>query len=46
MLPDGREIEGLGITPDVEVKAAPAEFAVADPVLEAALAHRRQLAAN
>ena len=36
MLPDGREIEGVGIPPDVEVKAAPAEFAAADPVLESA----------
>ena len=39
MLSDGREIEGVGIQPDMEVKAGPpAEFAVVDPVLEAALA--------
>jgi hypothetical protein len=42
MLPDGSEIEGVGIRPDVEVKAAPADFAAADPVLEAALAHLRR----
>ena len=46
MLSDGREIERVGIQPNMEVKAAPAEFAVVDPVLEAALAHLRQSAAN
>ena len=46
MLPDGREIEGVGIPPDVEVNAAPAEFAAADPVLDAALAHLRRSATN
>jgi hypothetical protein len=30
----------------MEVKAAPAEFAAADPVLEAALGHLRQSGAN
>jgi hypothetical protein len=41
MMPDGREIEGVGIQPDLEVKASAAEFQSADPVLEAALAHLR-----
>jgi len=42
MLPDGAEFEGIGIAPDIEVKAAPRDFASADPVLEAALAQLRR----
>lgn len=34
---DGHLIEGVGVRPDVEIKAAPADFAKGDPVLEAAL---------
>jgi hypothetical protein len=46
MLPDGREIEGVGIPPDVEVKAVAADFAAADPVLDAALAQLRTSTTN
>ena len=42
MTPDGQEFEGQGIPPDIKVQAAPRDFATADPVLEAALAHLRQ----
>jgi hypothetical protein len=36
-LPDGTEIEGKGIAPDIEVKATARQFADDDPVLKAAL---------
>ena len=36
-LPDGTCFEGVGIQPDLPVKAAPSDFDAADPVLEAAL---------
>lgn len=42
MLPDGTMIEGVGITPDVEVKAEPKDFEESDPVLDAALAWIRR----
>jgi hypothetical protein len=42
MTADGRELEGVGVGPDIEVKATPADFKTADPVLEAALAHLRK----
>ncbi len=42
MTPDGREFEGEGITPDIEVKVEARDFAASDPVLDAALAHLRQ----
>jgi len=38
---EGKELEGVGITPDIEVKAVPADFAAVDPVLEAALKYLR-----
>lgn len=41
MTPDGHELEGQGIAPDIEVRAAPNDFATSDPVLEAALARLR-----
>jgi Peptidase family S41/Bacterial Ig-like domain len=37
LTPDGRELEGVGIAPDIEVKASPNDFQDADPVLKAAL---------
>ena len=37
MTPDGQEIEGVGIAPDIAVAATPDDFKNADPVLEAAL---------
>lgn len=42
MRPDGTEIEGVGIEPDVKVDAGSAGFRDNDPVLEAALAHLRE----
>lgn len=39
---DGRELEGIGITPDVEVNASASEFKDTDPVLNAALEHLRR----
>ncbi len=41
MTPDGVEFEGIGIQPDVPVKAAGQDFATSDPVIEAALSHLR-----
>ncbi len=41
LTPDGQEMEGVGVPPDIEVKALPADFKTSDPVLEAALAHLR-----
>ena len=41
MTPEGREFEGVGIAPDIEVKASAADFKTGDPVLETALAHLR-----
>ena len=38
MTSDGHEFEGEGIAPDIEVQAAPCDFATSDPVLDAALA--------
>jgi hypothetical protein len=40
--PDGTCFEGEGIAPDIEVKAAPAAFEQADPVLTAALTYLRK----
>ncbi len=37
LLPDGTCLEGVGIAPDVEVRADPKVFAEKDPVLQAAL---------
>ncbi len=42
MTPDGREIEGVGIQPDIAVNASQRDFAEADPVIDAALTHLRQ----
>jgi C-terminal processing protease CtpA/Prc len=41
LTPDGQEMEGVGVPPDIEVKASPADFNTSDPVLEAALARLR-----
>jgi hypothetical protein len=42
LLPDGSLLEGVGIAPDIDVKAtAPGDFRNGDPVLEAALKHVR-----
>lgn len=38
----GRELEGVGIEPDIKVSATPADFNNADPVLDAALEHLRK----
>lgn len=35
--PDGKSIEGVGISPDVTIDATPAELKEKDPILEAAL---------
>ena len=40
--PDGTEIEGVGVGPDVEVKTEPGDLSTRDPVLEAALAVLRK----
>jgi hypothetical protein len=37
LLPDGMQLDGRGVTPDVSVRARPDEFELSDPVLEAAL---------
>jgi C-terminal processing protease CtpA/Prc len=42
MTPDGQEIEGVGIAPDIAVAATRDDFKNADPVLEAALVHLRE----
>ncbi|MFO0792185.1 MAG: S41 family peptidase [Pirellulales bacterium] len=42
MTPDGQELEGVGIPPDIVVNATRADFQTADPVLEAALAELRK----
>ncbi len=42
MTVDGTEFEGVGIPPDIEVKANPEDFAERDPVLEAALEYLRE----
>jgi len=41
MTADGKELEGLGIAPDIEVNASQSDFKEADPVLNAALEHLR-----
>ncbi len=41
MAPDGRELEGVGIAPDIEVKTKLEDFSTTDPVLSAALIHLR-----
>ena len=41
MTADGRELEGVGVPPDIEVKATADDFKDSDPVLAAALAHLR-----
>lgn len=38
LLPDGTELEGRGVTPDVEVKAAASKTDLPDPAIAAALA--------
>ena len=38
---DGRELEGVGIEPDIVVDAGPDDFAMADPVLTKALEQLR-----
>lgn len=42
MTADGKELEGVGIMPDIAVNATAAEFESSDPVLAAALAHLRK----
>ncbi len=42
MSPDGREWEGQGISPDIEVVTEPADFKDGDPVIAAALAYLRK----
>jgi len=37
MLPDGQAIEGVGVTPDVQVTARKLDYAAADPTLERSL---------
>ena len=37
MTPVGRELEGVGIQPDIEVRGTLRDFARADPVIAAAL---------
>jgi carboxyl-terminal processing protease len=44
MTPDGTELEGVGIEPDIRVKATGKEFEKADPVIDAALVHLRSQA--
>jgi hypothetical protein len=39
MLPDGSVLEGVGISPDVEIKSDAEQFRNPDPVLEAAVKH-------
>lgn len=39
---DGKELEGVGITPDITVQAAPGDFTMKDPVLEKVLEHLRR----
>jgi C-terminal processing protease CtpA/Prc len=41
LTPDGQELEGVGIAPEIPVKASAADFESGDPVLAAALAHLR-----
>ena len=41
LTPDGKELEGVGVSPDIEVVASPKDFQSADPVLAAALTHLR-----
>jgi hypothetical protein len=42
MTAEGKELEGVGIAPDIAVNATAAEFESSDPVLAAALAHLRK----
>ena len=39
--PNGEELEGVGVRPDIAVQASPDDFRLADPVLAEALAHLR-----
>jgi C-terminal processing protease CtpA/Prc len=41
MTPDGSELEGVGIPPDIPVNATRSDFASSDPVIDAALVHLR-----
>src|SRR5262249_17784975 len=41
MTSDGKELEGVGVAPDVEIATLPGDFQSADPVLAAALARLR-----
>ena len=38
---DGKELEGVGIRPDIEIVTTPGDFQSADPVLAEVLAHLR-----
>ncbi len=42
LTPEGEELEGVGVPPDIAVDASPDDFGSADPVLAAALAHLRK----
>jgi C-terminal processing protease CtpA/Prc len=42
LTPEGEEIEGIGIPPDIEVPTSPSDFQTADPVLAKALAYLRE----
>jgi C-terminal processing protease CtpA/Prc len=44
LTPDGQELEGVGIAPDVEVTASPSAFQSDDPVIKAALEKLRAAA--
>jgi hypothetical protein len=46
LVPDGSELEGVGITPDIEVATKTADFQNADPVLTKALAILRSRQQN
>jgi C-terminal processing protease CtpA/Prc len=41
MLPDGTELEGKGVAPDITVKATPADLETSDPVLDEGLKQLR-----
>lgn len=43
LLPDGTDLEGKGVAPDVTVKTTPKDFATGDPVLAKALERVREL---
>jgi C-terminal processing protease CtpA/Prc len=41
MLPDGTELEGKGVAPDITVKATPTDLEASDPVLDEGLKQLR-----